>query len=211
MASFSEPSAGPATGTMHTLDEIYELAGLRARVPKTGQTTSWYSDDDGAQRKGVAWPNPRFTINNDGTVTDNLTGLVWLRNANCSQFFIGDDKGQNNRSWTTAITAAVRLQSGYCNLTDGSIEGEWRLPNVRELYSLLDHQYNVPILSNTAGTGQHSDGNPFYDVQNNYYWSSTTRPSFDSWKFYVNFYDGRVYDVDGATNEFWVWPVRDPQ
>ena len=27
-------------------------------------------------------PSPRFTDNNDGTVTDNLTGLVWLKNAN---------------------------------------------------------------------------------------------------------------------------------
>ena len=34
-------------------------------------------------QKGVAWPNPRFTDNGNGTVTDNLTGLIWLKNANC--------------------------------------------------------------------------------------------------------------------------------
>jgi hypothetical protein len=210
MSSFREPVSGPSTGTMHTLDEIFELAGMRSHVPKTGQTTSWAANDDGANRKGVPWPNPRFTINADGTVTDNLTGLVWLRNANCSQFFDGDTKGQNNRSWYDALVAVSSLASGYCSLSDGSDSGDWRLPNVRELFSLLDHQFNAPILSNTAGTGWHSNGDPFYDVQNNYYWSSTTRPSFDSWKFYVNFYDGRVFDVDGAINEYWVWPVRDP-
>ena len=55
-----------------------------AMVPKTGQTTGYATGDDGALQKGVAWPNPRFTDNGDGTVTDNLTGLIWLKNANCA-------------------------------------------------------------------------------------------------------------------------------
>jgi len=38
--------------------------------------------DDGDVRAGVASPNPRFTDNNSGTVTDNLTGLVWIKNTN---------------------------------------------------------------------------------------------------------------------------------
>ena len=54
-----------------------------AMLPKTGQTTSYAAGDDGALQKGVAWPNPRFTDNGNGTVTDNLTGLIWLKNANC--------------------------------------------------------------------------------------------------------------------------------
>lgn len=54
-----------------------------APVPKTGLTTSYAPGDDGALQKGVAWPNPRFTDNNNGTITDNLTGLIWLKNANC--------------------------------------------------------------------------------------------------------------------------------
>jgi hypothetical protein len=45
-----------------------------ALVFKTGQTTSYRSGDDGDLEKGVTWPNPRFTDNSDGTVTDNLTG-----------------------------------------------------------------------------------------------------------------------------------------
>ncbi len=54
-----------------------------APVPRTGQTTSYAVRDDGALQKGVAWPTPRFTDNNNGTITDNLTGLIWLKNANC--------------------------------------------------------------------------------------------------------------------------------
>jgi len=47
-----------------------------APVAKTGQTTSYSTGDDGDLEKDVAWPNPRFTNNSDGTVTDNLTGLI---------------------------------------------------------------------------------------------------------------------------------------
>src|SRR5215831_9628931 len=54
-----------------------------APVPRTGQTTSYAARDDGALQKGVALPTPRFTNNNNGTITDNLTGLIWLKNANC--------------------------------------------------------------------------------------------------------------------------------
>ena len=50
-----------------------------APVPKTGQTESLADHDDGYYKKGVEWPNPRFIDNGDGTVTDKLTGLLWLK------------------------------------------------------------------------------------------------------------------------------------
>ena len=54
-----------------------------ARVWQTGVTTSYYGGDDGSVQAGVAWPSPRFTDNLDATVTDELTGLMWLKDANC--------------------------------------------------------------------------------------------------------------------------------
>ena len=68
---------------MYTLDQLYALTRERAPVPKSGQTSSNATGDDGDLQRGVAWPDPRFTDNGDGTVTDNLTGLIWLKNANC--------------------------------------------------------------------------------------------------------------------------------
>ena len=50
-----------------------------APVAKTEQTQSYAAGDDGALQKGVALPRPRFTDNGDGTVTDNKTQLVWLK------------------------------------------------------------------------------------------------------------------------------------
>ena len=51
-------------------------------LPKTGQTTSYATGDDGYIEAGVAWSSPRFTNNGNGAMTDNLTGLVWSQNAN---------------------------------------------------------------------------------------------------------------------------------
>ena len=112
MTAFTGPTAGPSVGTMHTLDEIYALA-LPARVSKTGVTVTYATGDDGALLKGVAWPNPRFIASTTGVVTDTMTGLVWLKNANCF--------GQ--QVWATAIISATALASGTCGLTDGSVAG----------------------------------------------------------------------------------------
>lgn len=53
-------------------------------VPQTGQTTLHRPGDDGALRKGVPWPEPRFTDNGDGTVTDNLTR--WSKDSRGASF-----------------------------------------------------------------------------------------------------------------------------
>jgi hypothetical protein len=81
-----------------------------ADLPKTGQTTSYSTGDDGDLERGVAWPSPRFTDNGNGTVKDNLTGLIWLKDANCF----------SRRTWAQALSDANSLANGSCGLTDGS-------------------------------------------------------------------------------------------
>jgi hypothetical protein len=51
-------------------------------------------------------------------VTDTVTGLIWLRNADCLPI----------EDWANAIQAAASLKDGDCNLTDKSTPGDWRLP-----------------------------------------------------------------------------------
>ena len=171
-----------------------------AGVPRTGQTTSYGPRDDGALQKGVAWPNPRFTDNINGTVTDNLTGLVWLKNANCF----------GTRTWAVALVDANSLANGNCSLSDGSAAGDWRLPNVKELQSLIDFAYIAPALSNTAGTGQWTPGNPFTGVQSDNYWSSTTIADNTDYAWSVFVYNGGVYGGI-KTDSHYVWPVRGGQ
>ena len=76
------PRTGQAT--------CYDAAGLVTTCePHEGGTNIGLAQD-GHLQLGVTWPNPRFTKNGDGTVTDNRTGLVWLRNANCLSSAPGD-------------------------------------------------------------------------------------------------------------------------
>jgi hypothetical protein len=180
-------------------DGFYVIGGggKSASVPKTGQTTSYGTRDDGALQKGVAWPTPRFTDNNNGTVTDNLTKLIWMKNANA--FGV--------KNWADALTTANTLASGSGDLNDGSNAGDWRLPNLRELQSLMDYAFYSPALPNTLGTGKWAEGNPFQGVQSSAYWSSSTYVNGTIWAWFVNFYVGLVNGSD-KSNSNHVWCVR---
>ncbi|MDR4498241.1 MAG: DUF1566 domain-containing protein [Candidatus Scalindua sp.] len=53
-------------------------------------------------------PDPRFTDNGNGTVTDNRTGLIWLQNANVAGL----------RTWADALADVVSLnRNGTMNGT----------------------------------------------------------------------------------------------
>jgi hypothetical protein len=177
-------------------DGFYVVAGQRANyapVPKSGQTTPYATGDDGTLRKGVASPTPRFTDNGNGTVTDNLTGLVWMKNASN----VGA-VGFGLKTWADALTAANSLKSGDAGLSDGSKEGDWRLPNVRELQSLIDYGHLDPAIPAV---------HPFTGVQSWYYWSSTTYVdgTLNAWD--VGFNDGGVFR-NSKTSSYYVWCVR---
>lgn len=154
-----------------------------ASIARTGQSASYASGDDFAVKAGVAWPTTRFADNSDGTVTDHLTGLVWLKNAGCF----------NPTSWAAALTAANQLASGACGLTDGSTAGKWRMPNVNELESLIDVSRANPAVSSA---------HPFANINlSNAYWSSTTYTASVANAMAIRFTDGRwINGIDGAFN-----------
>ena len=171
---------------------------------QTGQNTSLYSGDDGALKPGVAWPSPRFTKNNNGTVTDNLTGLIWLENADCF----------GTQTWDNALISANTLKGDntQCLLDDGSQAGDWRLPNRKEVLSLADFQYSDPPLSNAAGIGKWTPGDPFTNVQSARYWSSTTYANATNEAWYIGFgmWDSLMWDYI-KSGSYYVWPVRGGQ
>jgi hypothetical protein len=159
-----------------------------APVPRTGQIESFYLFDDGELEKGVEWPVPRFTDNLDGTVTDNLTGLIWLKNADCF----------GPRTWFDALSDCNVLSSGNCGLTDGSIPGDWRSPHIKELQSLIDYNNAWPSLPS---------GHPFINVQSGYYWQSTTCAYHSNIAWFVGMDLGDVLKDDKSI-PLYVWPVR---
>jgi len=159
---------------------VYPHQESPAPVPKTGQTTTYRAGDDGDYQMGAEWPEPRFTDNGDGTVTDNLTGLMWSKNANID--------GQ--KTWSDAID--------WCNALDHGGYSDWRLPNVRELHSLIDMGEYSPCLP---------DGHPYTNVQSSDYWSSSTPSYFTDTARHMIMDSGYVYSFS-KTNTFYVWPVR---
>jgi hypothetical protein len=214
--TFTEPSAGPAS-TGHTLTEIYDRAKTSSRPAKTGQTTSYRTHDDGDLQKGVTRPNPRFTEPSpvDGTVTDNLTGLMWHKDANLTktQDYNPDNTGDGRVQWTNAFIFLTNLNNGtYGTGSSGNVgHTDWRLPNINELLSLICWAYSGPALSNETGTGQWTSGNPFTGVQSSSYWSSTTLVFNTDRAWRVELSDGNVSYYDKVSYAFYVWPVRGGQ
>jgi len=128
-----------------------EGGGIDWLIPKTGQDADDHTaaGDDGDLQMGADWPDPRFTDNGDGTVTDNLTGLMWEQSP-----------GTDTISWADALT--------YAN--DSTLAGydDWRLPNYYELATLFHGEETVLYTwLNTNG---------FSNMQNGAYWSGTYTP-----------------------------------
>lgn len=97
----------------------------------------------------------RFIDQGNGTVFDQSTGLVWLKNANCFEAV----------SYMDAISKAKSLASGDCGLHDGSVVGQWRLPTNDKLRTMV----GLP------------DGHPFVRVQLDTYWGSTNMMIPHAW------------------------------
>ncbi len=161
-------------------------------LPETGQTTCYDSSgnvisctgtgQDGDIKAGVTWPSPRFTVDGTGNcVTDNLTGLMWTKDANLPA---------GKKTWQQALDYANGLT--LCGYSD------WRLPNKKELRSLIDYSRYSPALSS---------GHPFTNVQSDDYWLSTTSAIDTSRAWVVVMSSG---GVDGSPKDSgrYVWPAR---
>jgi hypothetical protein len=161
---------------------------------------------------GPCFDNTNRYVNcGNGTVTDTVTGLVWLKNAACL----------GSADWAAANGAAAGLKDGDCGgtLTDKSSPGDWRLPTIDEwsattaravaLGCILAGPGNPPSLTNDAGTGCFAvgTGSSFAGVASGNYWSCTSSEIFPNFAFAANLGLGLF---SGGIKSFSVrvWPVR---
>ncbi len=141
------------------------------------------SGQDAEFQAGIFWPEPRFAISG-GWVDDRLTGLVWTRKANFADFPL---------QWAEALDFVREMNRQQVLGFD-----DWRLPNRRELRSLLDFQTRKPALPL-----QH----PFRDVFPGWYWTSTTAAIAPEHAWYVHMEGARMF-YGGKDQSYLVWPVR---
>jgi len=106
------------------------------------------------------------------------------------------------------FVAAINAGTYDAGVTPAGTYTDWRLPNVKELQSLIDFGYVFPALSNAAGTTKWSEGDAFSGVVSNFYWSSTTFAGSTSFAWFVYLSYGSVGYGNKASNTYYVWPVR---
>lgn len=161
-------------------------------ILKTGQTTEYTTDYpgvggtdgcDGYYQKGTAFSYSWGEVDHN-TVTDNVTGLIWASDGNGAGCYSG-----GTRTWKEAIAWAEGL--------DFAGSTEWRLPNRRELESLVNAEIFNPCINTTY----------FPNTPSTYYWSSTTSVDTTTYAWRVVFNVG-IVDYDDKGNAFYARAVR---
>ena len=136
------------------------------------------------------WPGERYQIHGDGTVTDKQSGLVWMQ---CSLGQDSEDSCYGDADfydWQEALEAADELD--FANYSD------WRLPNIKELASLVARDRYSPSINNTI----------FPNTLPDVYWSSSPRNWAYSSSWSIDLYDG-YYRSDYRYSDRHVRLVRD--
>jgi hypothetical protein len=168
--------------------------GDGGRFPATGQTTCWDAagsviacagtGHDGEIQAGAMLV---YTDNGDGTITDAATGLMWEK--------LADDGGIHDKdnlyTWDDAFAvklAALNGVGGFAGHTD------WRVPNVKELQSIVNYEAVDPAVSAAFNTG--CTGGCMVTTcsctASTYHWSSSTYALAPAYAWRVIFSDALV-------------------
>jgi hypothetical protein len=181
--------------TMRNDETIFGVNFVDGRIkgypkynPRTGEPNKMYFR---FVRGNTAYGKNSFVDNRDGTITDSATGLMWQQP--------DSKKGMN---WEDALKYAESLElAGH---------DDWRLPNAKELQSIVDYTHSVQT-TGSAAINPIFETTEIKDPEGNrqfpYFWTSTThldgRNPYDS-AVYVAFGEaqgkmhGRLMDVHGA-------------
>ena len=152
-----------------------DVSGVRIPCAGTGQ--------DAEAAPGLTWDAGRFEPRGE-TVLDTLTGLTWLRDANAPGFPVSRHEAFE---FVDAMNAEKR--AGH---------DDWRLPDRRELFSLITFDRHSPALP---------DSHPFENVFEGWYWTSTGSAMHADQAWHVHLMGGRMFW--GSKDGFeLVWPVR---
>jgi hypothetical protein len=170
--------------------------------PRLDPATCWDADghqiscpDRGQYDNGricVTCTKPRFVDNGDQTITDNLTGLIWSKDAYAPG--PGPCAPSTDKAWLSAVDYVHCLnEKKYLGFSD------WRLPTMKELEIVADTKRKNPFERlNVQG---------FKNVKDGYYWSATNYEYGRGQAWVVSMSGGSVYGGI-KTDGYYVWLVR---
>lgn len=176
--------------------------------PATGQTTPHTAitaggsgtavSDDGTVRAGGRL---RYRDNGDGTITDRNTRLMWEKKS--LDGGLHDVRSRFDWSlafsdraiwdWLAEVNAEVNAEGG----TGFAGHHDWRIPNVRELQSLVDYGRFNPAVDPVFNSGAFAGCTVLAcsNTMADFYWSSTTHAQFDAAAWFVDFDSGAVFAI----------------
>lgn len=176
-------------GTLDLMDDFPLDANEDTDTDGDGIGNNADTDDDNDGYADTEDDNPlvaRFIDNQNGTVTDTQKNLVLLKNAQCY--------GQGN--WQATMDQASFLADGACGLSDGSVAGDWRLPDLAS---------NEQHLEDAANSGMITGLSP-----SSFYWTNYGSDQ----RFLEKAYSHRLIPPGGywahKGENLHMWPVRSP-
>ena len=127
-------------------------------------------------------PNANFIDNNNGTISDTTTGLMWSKcylghsGMQCEVGGTGSSGNPTQMDWQAALIAADSSNlSGY---------DDWRLPNIKELVTIIERSCVGPAINSTIF--------PRVPMTQTNTWTSSKSNLFNEQTFVVNFYIGNT-------------------
>jgi len=135
-------------GTVNSVPDTISITAITPfSLPDTGQTASYTSIFGEDSDYSI---NPMsFIDNGDGTITDNITDLVWQKEDN-----------DIDMTWDDALN--------YCAVLTIDEYSDWRLPSINELSTIVHFGSNSPSIDST-----YFPNTNFSNNESSYYWSST--------------------------------------
>jgi hypothetical protein len=182
-------------GSPTVLEQLCAPPAAPCGLPDTGQTKCYDASgveipcdsascpgQDGSYASGCP-SEGRFTDNGDGTVTDHCTGLMWQQDT-ADRNGDGQITVEDRIRWCDALA--------FCENLSFARHDDWRLPNLRELQSIVDYGHTSLAID------------PVFGALPAYYWSSTTNASLplNAWQFFFGGSDFSQFDGKDGRHHF---------
>lgn len=205
------------TGNIKSGVNLFGVDGSNKSLLPTTSLVLCYDTDggDAIACGGTDWPDQDADTSGDSgsctptytqgtyTVTDSCTNLEWQRYGHASDdgytvpAAAGDCDLYSGTYSSSYCTYTWQNALKYCSGLSLDGHSDWRLPNAKELQSIVKYSAYSPAIDTTIFTNTKSD----------YYWSSTTYANSSSYAWSARFLNGTIYSND-KTVSYYVRCVR---